>query len=177
MTMKRVSTHSIRRILNPERSDMPDGVLAVMVACGNPGRAADQAPARSGPRDHRHRTWRHPVETTPRRRRAPPRTSEYVTTASTKRPVHRTVADNQQDKPVPIAVIQGASAASGRQSVPTVPLERKRDTGLMHKDGTLSLAAPEGPRKRPLLHLRRRSSGLDTRQRKPTARARRRSAA
>lgn len=55
---------------------------------------------------------------------------------------HRTVRpDNQKDKPVPIAVIQGASGASGpEQLFPPVPLERTRDTGLQHKDGTVSLA-------------------------------------
>lgn len=55
---------------------------------------------------------------------------------------HRTVRpDNQRDKAVPIAVIQGASAADGpEQLFPPVPLERTRDTGLQHKDGTLSLA-------------------------------------
>ena len=55
---------------------------------------------------------------------------------------HRTVRpDNQKDKPVPIAVVQGSSGASGpEQLFPPVPLERTRDTGLLHKDGTLSLA-------------------------------------
>lgn len=55
---------------------------------------------------------------------------------------HRTVRpDNQTDKPVPIAVIQGASAANGPDDLyPPVPLERTRDTGIQHKDGTLSLA-------------------------------------
>jgi peptidyl-prolyl cis-trans isomerase A (cyclophilin A) len=55
---------------------------------------------------------------------------------------HRTVRpDNQKDKPVPIAVIQGSSAASGPEELfAPVPLERTRDTGLRHTDGTLSLA-------------------------------------
>ena len=55
---------------------------------------------------------------------------------------HRTVrADNQKAHPVPIGVIQGASAARGADDLfPPVPLERTRDTGLLHRDGTLSLA-------------------------------------
>ena len=55
---------------------------------------------------------------------------------------HRTVRpDNQKAHPVPIGVIQGASAARGADDLfPPVPLERTRDTGLQHRDGTLSLA-------------------------------------
>jgi peptidyl-prolyl cis-trans isomerase A (cyclophilin A) len=55
---------------------------------------------------------------------------------------HRTVRpDNQKDKAVPIAVIQGASAANGPEELfPAIPLERTRDTGLRHNDGTLSMA-------------------------------------
>jgi peptidyl-prolyl cis-trans isomerase A (cyclophilin A) len=55
---------------------------------------------------------------------------------------HRTVRpDNQKEKAVPIGVIQGASAANGQDELfPPIPLERTRDTGLHHKDGTLSMA-------------------------------------
>jgi peptidyl-prolyl cis-trans isomerase A (cyclophilin A) len=55
---------------------------------------------------------------------------------------HRTVRpDNQKDHPVPIGVIQGASAADEPGDLfPAVPLERTRDTRLQHLDGTVSLA-------------------------------------
>ena len=55
---------------------------------------------------------------------------------------HRTVRpDNQTEKPVPIAVIQGASAAAGPEDVyPAIPLERTNQTGLRHQDGTVSMA-------------------------------------
>lgn len=55
---------------------------------------------------------------------------------------HRTVRpDNQVDKPVRIAVIQGAADA-GRKSefFPAIQLERTNVTGLTHKDGTVSMA-------------------------------------
>lgn len=47
--------------------------------------------------------------------------------------------DNQPDKPVKIEVIQGG-AASEERDLPPVPLERTRDTGLRHRDGTVSMA-------------------------------------
>ncbi len=47
--------------------------------------------------------------------------------------------DNQPDKPVKIEVIQGG-AASEDHDLPPVPLERTRDTGLRHRDGTVSMA-------------------------------------
>lgn len=55
---------------------------------------------------------------------------------------HRSVRpDNQKDHPVPIGVVQAQSAASEPGDLfPPVPLERTRDTGLSHKDGTVSLA-------------------------------------
>lgn len=55
---------------------------------------------------------------------------------------HRTVRpDNQKDHPSPIGVVQGESAANGPGDLfPPVRLERTRDTGLLHKDGTISLA-------------------------------------
>jgi peptidyl-prolyl cis-trans isomerase A (cyclophilin A) len=55
---------------------------------------------------------------------------------------HRTVRpDNQAEKPVPIAVIQGASKASGPGELRApITLERTTVTGLQHKDGTLSMA-------------------------------------
>ena len=55
---------------------------------------------------------------------------------------HRTVRpDNQRDKMVKIAVIQGA-ANDARQLafLPPVALERTSVTGLSHKDGTVSMA-------------------------------------
>jgi peptidyl-prolyl cis-trans isomerase A (cyclophilin A) len=58
---------------------------------------------------------------------------------------HRTVRpDNQQDKPVKIAVIQ-ARANRARQSEfpPAIPLERTSVTKLAHKDGTVSMARAE----------------------------------
>ncbi len=58
---------------------------------------------------------------------------------------HRTVRpDNQQDKPVKIAVIQGAASAGRRaEFLPAIPLERTSVTGLLHRDGTLSMARSE----------------------------------
>jgi peptidyl-prolyl cis-trans isomerase A (cyclophilin A) len=55
---------------------------------------------------------------------------------------HRTVRpDNQQDKPVRIAVIQGSANAERRGDFfAPIPLERTSVTGLLHKDGTLSMA-------------------------------------
>jgi peptidyl-prolyl cis-trans isomerase A (cyclophilin A) len=59
---------------------------------------------------------------------------------------HRTVRpDNQREKPVKIAVIQGAANASRRtEFFPAIPLERTNRTGLVHKDGTISMAR-DGP--------------------------------
>ena len=55
---------------------------------------------------------------------------------------HRTVRpDNQRDKPVKIAVIQGAaSAGRGAEFLPPIALERTNVTGLRHTDGTVSMA-------------------------------------
>lgn len=55
---------------------------------------------------------------------------------------HRTVRpDNQREKPVKIAVIQGAANASRKSEFfPAIPLERTNKTGLQHKDGTVSMA-------------------------------------
>lgn len=55
---------------------------------------------------------------------------------------HRTVtAGNQPQSPVKIAVIQGGEAPEREASdFPPIPLERTRDTGLSHRDGTLSMA-------------------------------------
>jgi peptidyl-prolyl cis-trans isomerase A (cyclophilin A) len=47
--------------------------------------------------------------------------------------------DNQPQSPVKIEVIQGG-AAGARKDLPAIPLERTRDTGLQHLDGTLSMA-------------------------------------
>lgn len=58
---------------------------------------------------------------------------------------HRTVRpDNQKAHAVPIAVVQAQSMARGAQELfPAVPLERTRDTGLRHVDGTVSMARVE----------------------------------
>ena len=50
-------------------------------------------------------------------------------------------ADNQPDAAVKIAVIQAeADPKKEAQFFPPIPLERTRDTGLRHLDGTLSMA-------------------------------------
>lgn len=58
----------------------------------------------------------------------------------------RTVrADNQPTNQVRIAVVQArANPTRESESFPPIPLERTRDTGLRHLDGTLSMAR-EGP--------------------------------
>ena len=55
---------------------------------------------------------------------------------------HRTVTmGNQADKKVKIEVIQGGTNPKGAQKgFPPVKLERTNKTGLIHKDGTLSMA-------------------------------------
>ncbi|HEX2860067.1 MAG TPA: peptidylprolyl isomerase [Lacunisphaera sp.] len=57
---------------------------------------------------------------------------------------HRTVTlqpDNQPHHAVKIAVIQGGpNPARDEKGWPPIPLERTRDTGLAHLDGTLSMA-------------------------------------
>jgi peptidyl-prolyl cis-trans isomerase A (cyclophilin A) len=55
---------------------------------------------------------------------------------------HRTVTlGNQPRSPVKIEVIQGgAPAGTEKQDFPAVPLERTRDTGLLHRNGTVSMA-------------------------------------
>ena len=59
---------------------------------------------------------------------------------------YRTVRpDNQRDKKVPIAVIQGdGPAAKQKQAFAAIPLERTNQTGLRHKDGEISMAR-DGP--------------------------------
>lgn len=53
--------------------------------------------------------------------------------------------DNQRHARVPIAVIQGGVAAEREpEDLPPVRLERTRDTGLRHLDGTASMAR-DGP--------------------------------
>jgi len=55
---------------------------------------------------------------------------------------HRAVTpSNQPDSPVKIAVIQGGEAPEREaKDFPPIPLERTRETGLVHRDGTLSMA-------------------------------------
>jgi peptidyl-prolyl cis-trans isomerase A (cyclophilin A) len=59
---------------------------------------------------------------------------------------HRTVTpDNQPDNKVKIEVIQaGINPDKTKDEFPPIKLERTRDTKLMHKDGTLSMAR-DGP--------------------------------
>ena len=59
---------------------------------------------------------------------------------------HRTVRpENQREKPVKIAVIQGAANASRKSEFfSPIALERTNKTGLAHKDGTISMAR-DGP--------------------------------
>ncbi len=59
---------------------------------------------------------------------------------------YRTVRpDNQKEKKVPIAVIQGdGSQEKQRQVFAAIPLERTNQTGLKHKDGEISMAR-DGP--------------------------------
>lgn len=55
---------------------------------------------------------------------------------------HRTVTpENQPDKRVKIDVVQaGVSPSREKDDFPPIPLERTRDTGLSHRDGTVSMA-------------------------------------
>lgn len=55
---------------------------------------------------------------------------------------HRTVTlGNQPQSPVKIEVIQaGVDPRHAQDDYPAIPLERTRDTGLRHLDGTLSMA-------------------------------------
>ena len=55
---------------------------------------------------------------------------------------HRTVKmNNQPDSPVKIEVIQaGVNPARAKEGFPPIALERTNKTGLLHKDGTISMA-------------------------------------
>jgi peptidyl-prolyl cis-trans isomerase A (cyclophilin A) len=55
---------------------------------------------------------------------------------------HRTVTmANQPDKKVKIEVIQGGvNPAKEKESLPAIKLERTRTTGILHKEGTISMA-------------------------------------
>jgi peptidyl-prolyl cis-trans isomerase A (cyclophilin A) len=59
---------------------------------------------------------------------------------------HRAVTlGNQPQSPVKIEVVQaGVAPAMEKQDFPAIRLERTRDTGLLHKDGTVSMAR-DGP--------------------------------
>jgi peptidyl-prolyl cis-trans isomerase A (cyclophilin A) len=58
---------------------------------------------------------------------------------------HRTVrADNQPQNKVKIAVIQAGLDSLRVQEFPPIALERTKATGLLHKDGTVSMAR-DGP--------------------------------
>src|SRR5258708_6797577 len=53
--------------------------------------------------------------------------------------------DNQPNNKIKIEVIQGGTEHNPKAAVsPPIPLERTRDTGLKHRDGTLSMAR-DGP--------------------------------
>jgi len=54
---------------------------------------------------------------------------------------HRTVRqDNQPESPVKIAVIQGGPEPGQSKDISPISLERTKDTGLSHDDGTVSMA-------------------------------------
>ncbi|MFC1554927.1 peptidylprolyl isomerase [candidate division KSB1 bacterium] len=54
---------------------------------------------------------------------------------------HRTVTmDNQQNDDVKIEVIQGSRTQRGGRGFPSIVLERTSVTGILHKDGTISMA-------------------------------------
>ena len=55
---------------------------------------------------------------------------------------HRTVRiENQPESPVKIEVIQaGVAADKAKQGFPAIPLERTSVTGILHKDGVISMA-------------------------------------
>jgi peptidyl-prolyl cis-trans isomerase A (cyclophilin A) len=58
---------------------------------------------------------------------------------------HRTVReDNQAQSRVKIAVIQAGLDSLRVQEFPPIPLERTRETGVLHRDGTISMAR-DGP--------------------------------
>ena len=59
--------------------------------------------------------------------------------------VHRTVTpDNQPQNKVKIEVIQAGINPDKKDEFPAIKLERTKDTGLLHKDGTISMAR-DGP--------------------------------
>jgi peptidyl-prolyl cis-trans isomerase A (cyclophilin A) len=55
---------------------------------------------------------------------------------------HRTVKmDNQPDNQIKIEVIQaGVNPDKAKEAFPPIPLERTNKTGILHKDGTVSMA-------------------------------------
>lgn len=58
---------------------------------------------------------------------------------------HRTVrADNQPDARIKIAVVQAGLDSLRVKDFPPIPLERTRQTGMSHVDGTISMAR-DGP--------------------------------
>lgn len=58
---------------------------------------------------------------------------------------HRTVRpDNQPENPVKIEVIQGGLDSVRAKDFPPIMLERTTETGLSHRDGTISMAR-DGP--------------------------------
>ena len=63
---------------------------------------------------------------------------------------HRTVKmNNQPESPVKIEVIQaGVAADKAKQGFPAIPLERNNVSGILHKDGVVSMAGarPTAPR-------------------------------
>lgn len=58
---------------------------------------------------------------------------------------HRTVrSDDQRESSVKIDIIQGGPDPSRAKDFSPIPLERTKDTGLSHQDGTISMAR-DGP--------------------------------
>ena len=59
--------------------------------------------------------------------------------------IHRTVTpDNQPQNKVKIEVIQAGINLDKKDEFPAIKLERTKDTGLLHKDGSISMAR-DGP--------------------------------
>jgi peptidyl-prolyl cis-trans isomerase A (cyclophilin A) len=118
------------------------GVLSAIVLCATLGTADDKAP----PVRVLFKTEKGDIEVELDAAKAP------VTVANFLRYVdggfydggrfHRTVTPtNQPNNQVKIEVVQaGINRAKAREGFPPIKLERTRDTGLKHTDGTLSMA-------------------------------------
>jgi len=71
----------------------------------------------------------------------------YITEKKVRNPtfyrVVRTQPDNQPNKDVKIQVLQGGLTDEPDRKLPNIKLERTKDTGVLHKDGVLSMARDE----------------------------------